>query len=366
MRVIFTVSNDLNYDQRMHRICGSLTKNGFDVVLVGRALPHSIPLIVKPFKQERLRCLFNKGPLFYAEFNLRLCWYLLWKSHYDAVCSIDLDTVCAGLVATFFRGKKRVFDAHEYFSEVPELAGRPAVKWFWEKVAQFILPRYPVAYTVGPSLAKIFEAKYGVKYEVVRNVPMLLSDEPLPTENNPKLILYQGALNQGRGLEVALEAMRQLDGVKLVVAGEGDLSHNLRMLAQKLELGEKVEFLGFVSPDELKKLTQQAWIGLNLLENKGLSYYYSLANKFFDSVQAGVPVLNMDFPEYRALNAEHETSILIPDLKVDLLVEAIGKLLNDKDLYNNLRENCMRARLEWNWQTEERNLLNIWLSLSKA
>jgi hypothetical protein len=169
MNLVFTVTNDLTYDQRMHRICGTLAANGYTVMLVGRALSHSIPLEIKSFEQKRLRCFFQKGFAFYAEYNLRLLWFLLFV-HCDAVCSIDLDTLPAGCLATLLRRKKRVFDAHEYFTEVPEVVDRPAVKFFWEMVARACLPFYRHAYTVGPALAAIFEKKYGLKFEVVRNV----------------------------------------------------------------------------------------------------------------------------------------------------------------------------------------------------
>ena len=169
MLLICTVTNDLSYDQRMQRICTALAGHGYEVQLVGRTLSHSIPLEPKNFKQHRLRCRFNKGLLFYAEFNLRL-WAYLMRARYDAVCSVDLDTLPAGCLATVLRRKKRLFDAHEYFTEVPELGGRPVVRFFWSVVARVCLPFYRHAYTVGPALAAIFEKKYGVSFGVVRNV----------------------------------------------------------------------------------------------------------------------------------------------------------------------------------------------------
>jgi len=126
MGIIFTVTNDLTYDQRMQRICGTLAANGFTVTLVGRNLPLSIPLESAVYEQKRLFCFFKKGFPFYAEYNLRLFVFLLF-AQYDAVCSIDLDTISAGCFATLIRRKKRVFDAHEYFTEVPELVPRPFV-----------------------------------------------------------------------------------------------------------------------------------------------------------------------------------------------------------------------------------------------
>lgn len=200
MRIVFSVTNDLTYDQRMHRICGTLAANGYAVTLVGRALPSSNALETRSFQQKRLHCIFKKGVLFYAEYNLRLFLYLL-VSRFDAVCSIDLDTLPAGCLASLLRRKKRVFDAHEYFTEVPEVVDRPTIKWFWERVARTCLPFYRHAYTVGPALARLFEEKYKVEFGVVRNVPTKAPSQNRQTTNAHKTILYQGALNEGRGIE---------------------------------------------------------------------------------------------------------------------------------------------------------------------
>ncbi len=391
MTIIFTVTNDLTYDQRMHRICGTLAANGYAVTLVGRELRESIPLENRAFEQKRLRCWFRKGFPFYAEYNIRVFFFLLFAK-YDAVCSIDLDTLAAGCFASLLRRKKRVFDAHEYFTEVPEVVGRPFVKGFWEMVARTCLPFYRHAYTVGPALAKIFEEKYGLKFEVVRNMPSSTpppapppngrgdvdlpatsSRTPLPfgggagggVDKREETIFYMGALNEGRGIEAALAAMQLLDNVHFLLAGEGDLSEELRRLAAELGVEDKVTFLGFVQPSELRMLASQAWLGLNLFENRGLSYYYSLANKFFGSVQAGVPVLTMNFPEYRALNEQHEVAVLLDELTPEAVANAVKKLLEDKDSYQRLQKNCLAAREEWNWEKEQETLLRIWAEVFK-
>ena len=173
-------------------------------------------------------------------------------------------------------------------------------------------------------------------------------------------LLYMGALNEGRGIETALQAMQHLDNVQLWLAGEGDLSDELRRLAAELRVENKVTFLGYTRPEDLRALAPRAWLGLNLLENRGLSYYYSLANKFFACVQAGVPVLSMNFPEYRALNAQHEVALLLDELTPGTVSGAVNRLLTDKDLYTRLQQNCLAARQEWNWEKEERVLLKIW------
>src|SRR4051812_8494347 len=109
----------------MQRICTTLQKNSFLVELAGRKLKDSKEVPQQPYRQTRLNCLFNKGVLFYAEFNVRLFFFLLFN-RFDIVCGCDLDTLPAAVLAAKLKGKKVIYDAHEYFPESPELIGRPA------------------------------------------------------------------------------------------------------------------------------------------------------------------------------------------------------------------------------------------------
>ncbi len=361
-RIIFTVVNDLTYDQRMMRICGSLAHAGHTVLLVGRQLPDSLPLNNTSYRQHRLSLFFRKGKLFYFEYNVRLLCFLLFKK-YDICCGIDLDTILPCYLVSTWRGKKCVYDAHELFSEVPEVARRPFIQKIWRLVEKFSIGRIRNCYTVSDGLADFFRQKYKRHFEVIRNVP-LLEDAYLAeaVPNTQKYILYQGALNEGRGLPQLIGAMKELQ-LQLKLAGEGDLSAELKEMARQSGYPEQIEFLGLKQPAALKLLTQSCYIGVNLLENNGLSYYYSLANKFFDYVHAGVPVITMNFPEYSKLNQQFEVAVLVNDLQKDTIVHAITLLEQDKDAYFRLKNNCLRARSTWNWQQEERKLLAFYLAL---
>ena len=151
--------------------------------------------------------------------------------------------------------------------------------------------------------------------------------------------------------------MQYVEGAQFWLAGEGDLSQELRTLTQEYGVGEKVKFLGYVLPKDLPALSQTAHAGINLLENKGLSYYYSLANKTFDYIQANLPAIHIGFPEYQKVNAMYEVAILVPDLQVETLVEAIQKLLHDTALYQRLQANCGLAAEVFHWEHEEQKLL---------
>jgi glycosyltransferase involved in cell wall biosynthesis len=158
-------------------------------------------------------------------------------------------------------------------------------------------------------------------------------------------------------LEESIFAMKYLDGAELWICGDGDLSVKLRGLVQKIEVSERVKFLGQLPPDELAKLTARADLGLNLLENKGLNYYYSLANKAFDYVQAGLPSLNMAFPEYVRLNLEFGVFHLIQALDPVEIAAAVTHLRSDKNAYEMLAKKCREAASTLNWQEESKKLL---------
>ena len=360
-RLLFTVTNDLNFDQRMIRICSTLAKAGYEVTLIGRNRKTSQPTRNQPFMQIRLSLLFEKGALFYAEMNIRLFFFLLFKKA-DLICAIDLDTLPAGFLAARFSGKKIIYDAHEYFTEVPELVTRPVVQKIWKWLARFFIPKVDDAYTVAPKLAAIFERKFGIPFAVIRNMPTT-TRQPIAGKNKDKsafTLLYQGALNDGRGLEQIITAMSQLRGCQFYLAGEGDLSQPLRALAKEIGVENQVHFLGWLFPEQLKELTLRADLGLNLLQNKGLNYYYSLANKAFDYVQAEVPAIHMQFPEYQALNEEYETSLLIPDLQINTILDAILKLKTNPKLYEKLKSNCHLAKQKWNWEKESEKLIRFY------
>ena len=366
--LLFTVTTDLCFDQRMQRICGSLAAAGYPVRLVGWQRPSSPPLTPQLYQQHRLRGWFQKGKLFYVEYNLRLFFYLLGQRA-AAWCAADLDTALPVWLRARLGGRPFVYDAHELFTEVPEVVARPAVQRVWRWVEGFIVPRARLAYTVGPALARVFEQRYGRPFAVVRNVSRLdeaVALPPAPAAAPPGgYILYQGALNVGRGLESLLDAMPRVAG-RLVICGEGDLSAALREQAARLGLlvSGQVEFRGFVLPDALREVTRHAAVGIMLLENIGLSYYYSLANKFFDYVHAGIPQVLIDFPEYRALNDQFDVAELVADLHPDTLATALNRLLRDEPArYQHLAENCRRARPQLSWQHEERELLRLYAGL---
>jgi glycosyltransferase involved in cell wall biosynthesis len=358
-RIFFTVTNDLNYDQRMIRICTSLSHAGYRVTLVGRKMNNSIALQVQPFIQKRLHCFFNRGKLFYAEFNIRLFFFLLFQKM-EAICAIDLDTILPCYFVSVIKKIPRVYDAHELFCEMKEVVSRPFIYKVWKRVERFAVPAFKNGYTVNACIAGELKQWYGVQYEIIRSMTVL---KPLSiTEKKEKYILYQGAVNQGRSFETLIPAMQWVDA-QLVICGDGNFLQQAKELVKKHGLTDKVVFKGKLPPNTLNQFTQQAYIGVTLFENAGKSNYFSLANRFFDYLHAGIPQVCVDYPAYREINNLYEVAVLVNNLQPEPLALAINQLLHHDEKYRQLQNNCLQAREVLNWQEEEKKLIRFYQTI---
>ena len=358
-RLIFTVTNDLVFDQRMHRICSTLSQNGFKVTLVGRKLPGSRPLTKKNYRQVRLNCFNKKGKWFYTEYNLRLYFFLLFQKM-DAICAIDLDTIIPCYKISALRKIPRIYDAHELFTEMKEVITRPGIRKIWTSIERRYLPRFKYGYTVSEGIADEFRKRYNVHYETIRNLPLL---EELGTERKgEKYILYQGAVNEGRGFEWLIPAMQHVN-YNLVICGDGNFMRQLKKLIAENRLENKIELKGMLTPAELKVVAQGARAGIALAEKQGLNQWLALPNKFLDYIHAGLPQVTMNYPEYKKINVQYEVAILLDELEPREIAGALNNLCENDVVYERLRKNTLLARQKLNWQNEEKKLLAFYAGI---
>ncbi len=344
----------------MQRICGSLQAVGYNVKLIGVKRKKSTELATQIFEQKRIKIWFEKGVLFYAEYNIKLFFYLLFCKT-DAYCAIDLDTIIPNYFASVIRRKKRIYDAHELFTELNEVVNNKPGFWFWTKVESFAIPKFHNGYTVNKFIKDEFGRRYKVDYEIVRNIPIYQpANQPINQSSNQ--IIYQGAVNFGRGFEQLIPAMKNVNA-ELHIYGIGNFYSQVEILIKENNLENKVKLFGATLPKDLKEITPTAKFGITIFEAKGLNQYYSLANRFFDYIMAGIPQICVNYPEYKILNDEFDIAVMVDNIEVDTLTDAINTLSTDEILYNRLKQNCIVAREKLNWQNEEKKLLTFWKNI---
>jgi glycosyltransferase involved in cell wall biosynthesis len=361
-RIISVVTNDLEGDQRIHKTALSLMKHGWEPMLVGRYLRDS-QAIQRTYDTRRLKLIFNSGPLFYASINIRLFLFLLFV-RVDLILANDLDTLPAAWLVSRIRGKTLVFDSHEYFTEVPELINRPRVQKIWKGIEGFLVPRLKNMITVNEEIASLFLKKYKIQPDVLMNLPLSVINAESPNEvpsggNQYTQILYQGAVNIGRGLEQMIAAMEYLPDHQLTIVGGGDLLHKLRNKVSILAWKDNIHFTGRLPFEKILAYAQKADIGLSLEQDMGLNYRLSLPNKLFDYMKAGLPVLASDLPVIRQLIKKLDIGLLIKQFDPQYLASAVREMTKDSARYKKWQKNALDAAPDYSWESQEPLLLRI-------
>lgn len=358
-RAYISVINDLATDQRVERTAKLLVDHGFEVTCLGRKLRGSPDLMNKSFRFRRYRMLFTRGPLFYACFNLRLLGTLLTSRRPSLLISNDLDTLMANFVASRIRSVPLIYDSHELFTQVPELISRKRIQTIWKWIEGILLPRLKHALTVNYSIATIYRRLYGTRFSVVRNVPERIDYTPVKKSPEEKQrILYQGALNIGRGLEMVIEAMNYLPDVSFLIAGSGDIEDELKQQVSDDKLEDRVEFRGRMLPEDLLSLTLTADLGISLEEDLGMNYRYSLPNKLFDYIQCRVPVLCSALPEMSRIVDSYGIGISTKERDPEKIAGIIRFMLEERK-GGAWREALERAAQELCWENESAVYLEL-------
>ena len=361
--IYIAVTNDLVIDQRVHRTAMTLLETGAKPVLVGFRRPGSQEIPERPYRTCRLWPVFQKGFLFYACVNFRLFFFLLFRRSAMLVAN-DLDTLPAVFLAARIKSIPLVFDSHEYFTELPELIGRRFVRRVWKGFEKALLPKIQYGYTVCQSISQAYQDKYGIRFVVVRNLPIASGQETgiySHEENSrPDLIIYQGAINMGRGLETMIRAMAYLDKYRLQIFGDGTITQDLVRLRDSLPLGNRVEFMGRIPFAEIRMYTRQAALGISLEENIGLNYYYALPNKLFDYIQAEIPVLVSDLPEMRRIVTDYEIGQVVRDRAPEILARQVEEMMSSEEQRKKWKKNLHRAAGELRWENEVDKLRGVY------
>ena len=365
-RVIVSVINDLVTDQRVDKACRFLQNQGFDVLLVGRQLKNSMPVGIRTYRTHRMKLIWEKGPLFYAEFNIRLFFFLLFRRS-SLLLSNDLDTLLPNYSIHRLKRIPIVYDSHELFTQTPEVTKRKFVQNTWKLIERCILPKLKSAYTVNTSLARIFRVMYKTDFGGVRNIPEQGNSAPIRNRKdlglpeNKKIILLQGSgINMHRGAEELVEAMQYLDDTYLLlIIGGGDVIDQLKYIAENEEIKNKVMIKAKMPFYKLRQYTCNADLGVTIDKDTNPNYRYSLPNKLFDYIHAGLPIISSKLFEIEKIISYYEIGDFIPDHAPENIAAKIKEMLGDTKKLEYWKENLKFAAKELTWQQEVKALKEV-------
>jgi glycosyltransferase involved in cell wall biosynthesis len=288
----------------------------------------------------------------------------------DVYHSHDLNTLFVGHVCKRRTGAKLVYDSHELQTERNRM-GRWWKRWaLWNE--RRWLPSADALIVASPPWIEHLRGLYGSVPDpavAVINVPE--TTEIVPRDLRPELglpagtplLLYQGSIQENRGIEPAIDAIDLLDGVVLVVVGYGYYRDSLEEMVAARGLEGRVRFFGPIPNDELLHWTASADVGLCNIVNSSISYYTTLPNKLFEYMMAEVPVLGSDSPGIGRVVEETGVGEVVDPVDPGSLAAATRTILSDPEPY---RAACRRARDRYNWDVESRGLLDVYRRISQG
>ncbi|HDR90235.1 MAG TPA: glycosyltransferase [Bacteroidetes bacterium] len=363
--VYISVTSDVATDQRVLRTARTLDLSGRPVHIIGRLLPDSLPVNDLPFRVTRFRLVFRRGFAFYACFTVRLFFFLLFRKKAFLVAN-DLDTLFPNFLVSRIRKWPLVYDSHEYFTGVPALCHRRGVRWFWKQIEKLTVPRIPVRITVNRSISELYRQEYGVAFHVIRNMPPLWRPDKKQTRTGlglpgeaPILVLQGTGINRDRGAEELVHSMAYLPDVYLLIIGGGEVLPLLKQICSEKGIGGRVLFTGKMPYVQMMQYTSVSDLGLSLDKDTGLNQRYSLPNKLFDYIQAGIPVLASPLPEVRNIVETYGIGELLRSFDPEQMADQIRSMLRNREKREQWKKSLLKAASTLCWEKERNELIRV-------
>ena len=377
-KVLSLVFNNFKNDSRVLKECTSLQTAGYHVRIVAlhegdlpvkeqiRGIVVDRILLKTRSLPKNLPCQLIK----YCELTFKILKVGLFYQKTDIIHCNDLGPLPIAVTMKLLSGGKIkiVYDAHELETE-QESKPNP-FRHFMSVLSEKVLIHHAdVVITVSNGIAKEYVKRYGIPEPVlVLNCPPF--NEVFPADcfretfnisNKKTIFLYQGGLSPGRGVELLLETFHQLDrkDAVLIIMGYGPLESLVREAGEKCN---RIFYYPAVPPEELAEYTASADVGISIIENTCLSYYYCLPNKLFEYAMAGLPVIINDLPEMRHLMEKYQCGVICCGEKKENLVQAIERMLAAN--LSLLGQNARKMARDYNWSVQETKLLQVYEDLS--
>lgn len=289
-----------------------------------------------------------------------------YGQHADIYHSNDLNTLPQGIICSKLRlkPKKLIYDSHEVQSSRTGYNPQRI-----KRIERFLLNFVDEMMVENHTRAAHNEEIYGFYPRTLYNYSELYDINERPEVNlheklglkpGEKILLYQGGLQQGRGLERLIEAMPVIQEGTLVFLGAGKLEKTLKEMAAASPARDRIKFIPKVHFKELPSYTREAYLGFQVLQNICYNHYSASSNKLFEYIMADVPVVSCSFPEVEKVVTGERIGIAVDSHQTSEIAAAVNRLVSNPSLRAEMAENCKKAKLKYNWDVERAKLIETY------
>lgn len=373
MKIINIVLNDFTNDSRVLKTSKSLINMGFDVKVIAMH-SHNLKIneTVEGVQVDRIHLVSRQWPknsliqiLKFIEFIYKVV--TRYRDVQIMHCN-DLNGLLVGVICKITKPKLLlIYDSHEF--AINDKPHQHKISIFFHYILEKILIKFPKhVINVSESIANEYERIYKIKKPfLILNCPNYRKQEKrnifrntFEIEEDKKIFLYQGALSIGRGIEILLKAFAESPSQDSVIVfmGYGSLQQLVENYATKYK---NIFFHPAVSYNVLLDYTSSADYGISFGEDCCLSYRYSLPNKMFEYVMAGIPVLTSNLVEMRRFVENEGVGISAENNTIEGFRCAISEIL--KINYKNLSINVLEAQKKYCWEVQEDVLRKVYRDL---
>lgn len=295
----------------------------------------------------------------YFEFCFKV--YFFYKNKNIKIINIhSLSLLPLGLFLKYTYKAILIYDTHELETETNGAKGirKKISKWLESKFIRYV----DMTLVVSESIADWYANEYDIKRPpVVFNAPNKREFKKnnhfraeLGIREDQIILLYQGGLMAGRGINLIMEAFKERKDNKVIVVfmGYGELEKDIKAASSAYS---NIFFMPAVSPQVVLEYTSSADLGISLIEKTCLSYYYCMPNKLFEYAMAGLPVLVSNMKDMSKLVEENNMGGIISDFSANGINQAIDDFLTQN--LNNIKNNAYKVACENSWEIQEKKML---------
>ena len=366
MKVCDVVCNSVWYDPRVRKQIIEYRNNGIDVCAVGlRCGRYDKDKISQIPCKTTVVCIDER-----FEGKQKSILRKLWREHLrkkgireavlneapDVIHANDLDALMAVYPAYKKLKCKLVYDSHEICAEnIGSVKRYKFTLPFVKRYERHLIKHLHQMVCVSNAAADYFVKAYKIKRPMVVTNCSLASEAVGEVPKNKGFeVLNHGQFYDGRGYDIMVESAPMLEDrpeIKLALRGFGAMEEKLRARKEELD-AENVIFYPKVRVEELIPEAARSHVGVAITVPICLNFELSVSNKIFEYAAAGLPVIMSDIPEHRYLNEKYRIGIILKDNSPECFAEAVRRLYDDRDFYNQCKAGARRMSEEINWETE--------------